>query len=160
MYQYIEHAHLIYLHLSPISSRTYVGLCGSFPLRMAMDLGFVAADVLRPAHTPRAQRLVLDSVFVCACDNMNCMCIYIIWVCQGYSPNNFDGDRYDDPLELDISYFQTNQCGYIIIYIYVGEREREKKERKKEQKKTREKTKKRKEEGGCWRSLPPSIRFH
>ena len=35
-----------------------------------MDLGFVAADVLRPAHTPRAQRLVLDSVFVCACGNI------------------------------------------------------------------------------------------
>ena len=30
-----------------------------------MDLGFVAADVLRPAHAPRAQRLVLDSV-MCA----------------------------------------------------------------------------------------------
>jgi len=83
-------------------------------------------------------------------------------VCQGYSPNNFDGDRYDDPLELDISYFQTNQCGYIIIYICRRERERKErtKERKKEQKKTREKTKKRKEEGGCWWSLPPSIRFH
>jgi hypothetical protein len=92
------------------------------------------------------------------------MYVYIIWVCQGYSPNNFDGDHFDDPLELGISYFQTNQCSYIIIYIYICRRERERKERtkerKKEQEKTREKTKKRKEEGGCWRSLPPSIRFH
>ena len=122
-----------------------------------MDLGFVAADVLRPAHTPRAQRLVLDSVFVCACDNMNCMYVYIIWVCQGYSPNNFDGDHFDDPLELGISYFQTNQCSYIIIYIYVGEREREKRKNERKKERTRENKRKNKEKKGRrWMLAVPS----
>ena len=93
---------------------------------------------------------------------MNCIYIYIIWVCQGYSPNNFDGDHFDDPLELDISYFQTNQCSYIIIYIYiyVGYLCRRERERRKNERKKKENKKKRKEEGGCWWSLPPSINIH
>ena len=153
MYQYIEHAHLIYLHLSPISSRTYVGLCGSFPTRMAMDLGFVAADVLRPAHTPRAQRLVLDSVFVCACDNMNCMYIYNMGVSRVFSQQFRWGSLW---WSIGIGHkLFSDKPMWLYNNIYICRREREERTKeKKEQKKTREKNKEKK--GRRWMLAVPS----
>ena len=50
------------------------------------------------------------------------LCVFFMGVCvklQGYSPNNLNGDDFDDPLGLDISYFQTNPWNSIITYIYI-----------------------------------------
>ena len=54
--------------------------------------------------------------------------VCFLWVCvcvklQGYSPNNLNGDDFDDPLGLDISYFQTNPWNSIITYIYIHREE-------------------------------------